>query len=42
VNTYKWYDAPWDLNCPLALTSCPGNVAPTFWSSVRLVSVRMW
>jgi hypothetical protein len=38
-NTYKWYDTPWDLNCALFLTSCPGNTAPTFWSSARLVSI---
>jgi len=43
-NAANWPDTPWDLHCPLSSTSCPTNVAPSFWSTRRLTSVttQIW
>jgi hypothetical protein len=44
ANTVNWPDNPWDLYCATTVTSCPNNVAPSFWVARRLSSVttRIW
>ncbi|MBO4205835.1 polymorphic toxin-type HINT domain-containing protein [Micromonospora echinofusca] len=41
-NATNWPDTPWDQEC--TGTSCPGNYAPTFWSTKRLakITTRVW
>lgn len=40
----NWPDTPWDQNCKLDATTCPGLYTPTFWSTKRLtkVTTRIW
>ncbi|MDG4820801.1 RHS repeat-associated core domain-containing protein [Asanoa sp. WMMD1127] len=38
TNPERWPDVPWDQNCVSGCTRA-GNIAPTFWSRLRLTSV---
>ncbi|HEV8569253.1 MAG TPA: SpvB/TcaC N-terminal domain-containing protein, partial [Actinoplanes sp.] len=42
--TANWKDTPWDQECKASATSCPGQYAPTFWTTKRLkqVTTRVW
>jgi YD repeat-containing protein len=42
--TANWKDTPWDQECKASATSCPGQYAPTFWTTKRLkkITTRVW